>query len=129
MKKLKHFLSLWDGVWSIPLSIFIFFAIGFIGQSFFGQVVGFYDPSIWQTVFLAIGIMLAFNFAAWLGLWFNFRGVFRYFVGQKKEDGSITNRSKEDAKNLTPWQRLLISLLLYLFYMLLLVLVLRLLIK
>lgn len=122
-KKLKHHLTVWDGIISGPIGIALFFAIGLIGQAIFGRAVGFYDPSIWQTVFLAIAIFFIFNNFVALALYFNFRPVFRYFYGFMKDDATVVNKSKDDAGKLTPWQRLIVSLFIYVFYSLQLVVI------
>lgn len=119
MKKLKHWLLLWDGVWSIPLAIFAFTICGIVVQWWFGDPLnpettpGFYDPSFIQAAFLASLMLVFVNFTAWLGLYFNFRAVWRYFVGEKKADGTISNKSKEDFLNLSSWQRILLLVFLY----------------
>lgn len=125
MKRLKHFFTVWEGLWSIPLTFLVFLGFGLAGQLIFGRGFGFYDPSFFQAALMSVAIFVLFNFFTWFGLWFNFRGAFRYFIGKKQTDGSIYNKSKEDAQNLTPWQRLKISLFLYCFFVVVLLVIFR----
>jgi len=125
MKRLKRFLSIWDGLWSFPVAFIIFLGFGFLGQLIFGVNFGFYDPSFFQAALMAGGVFVLFNFLAWFGLYFNFRSVFKYFSGEKTDEGSFSNKSKEDAKQLTPWQRIVLSLFMYCFFIVVLVVIFR----
>ncbi len=106
IKHIKTWLQLWDGVWSIPLAIAAFVSLGIAGQLVFGEGFAFYDPSIVQAGFLAAALLILFNLVTWLGLWFNFRTVFKYY----------RIYSKQDFKKLQPWQRIASLLFLYIFY-------------
>ncbi len=118
-KRLKFFLQLWDGIWSVPIALSLFLIIGVIIQAFYtdgldtGGGPGFYDPSFIQAAFYVSAMMVFSNFMVWLGIYFNFRGIFRYFIGKKNEEGVVVNQSKEDFKKLQPWQRIGILFFLY----------------
>jgi hypothetical protein len=119
-KKAKFLLSLYDGVWSIPLALVMFIGSGLLIQRFFTDpstpesAPGFYDPSFIQAAFYTSFICVFINFTVWMGMYFNFRGVWRYFVGKKK--GTVVqNLSKDDFTNITAWQRILVLLALYSF--------------
>jgi hypothetical protein len=122
MKKFKVLLQLWDGIWSIPLAMFSFLFVGVALQYFFTDPndpqggPGFYDPSFLQAAFYGAAMLVFINFVAWMGIYFNFRGLFRYYKGTKNADGTVTNLSKEDFKALKPWQRIVLLLFLYLFF-------------
>lgn len=98
----------------------LFVLLAYLGQYIFGAAVGFYDPAFWQAALLAAGEVILFNLVIWLGLYFNFRGVFRYYVGEVKGD-KVVNLSKEDFGRLEPWQRISVLLFLYSFYLVVLV--------
>jgi hypothetical protein len=117
----KFYLQLWDGIWSIPLAIVAVVGIGFGIQLFYtdptdmGQnAPGFWDPVFFQTMFYVAAIQVFVNFIVWLGMYFNFRGLFRYFKGVKQAN-SVVNKSKEDFLNLKAWQRLVLLLFVYCF--------------
>lgn len=88
--------------------------------------MGTYDPGFIQPLFLAVLIVAgATNAALWL-VNFNFRGVYRYIYGEKKRkkdrDGNETgelqriNYSKIDWTSLRVWQRYLIALGVFFYY-------------
>lgn len=106
MKNLLKWLQQWDVVWSAPLVVLMFVGIAYMGEAIFGFGFGSYDPSIWQAVVMASGIIVILNGAVWLGLYLNWRKVYFYYKDQ----------SKKDFDNLAPWQRLLILIGLYCFY-------------
>jgi hypothetical protein len=121
LKKIKHWLLLWDGVWSIPLALLMFVLSGTIIQWFFADPLfpenspGFYDPSFIQAAFFASAMQVFLNFTAWLGLYFNFRGMWKYFVGKLTETGETENKSHADFLKLTSWQRIVLLVFLYVF--------------
>jgi len=133
-------MQLWDGIWSVPIAFSLFIFVAIIGQQLFGVGVGFYDPSFWQAALLAAGELIFFNIIVFLGLYFNFRHVWRYYKGehsnyakdkaQYRRTGYLTvhdaqeeifNKSKDDFNFLKPWQRILVLLFLYCFYIAVLV--------
>jgi len=122
MKKLIYYLQLFDGLWSVPLGFFIFFLVGLVLSSFFGMAVGSYDLAFIQPLFLAGTIVIGATNMATLGLMFTFRELFRYLYGRrsKLKNSSLNyyNLSKEDFYNLNPLQRLCVSLFLFLFFIL-----------
>jgi predicted membrane protein len=103
LKSIKYKLQLFDGLWSIPLAFLAFVYFGYISTVYFG------DPLIsieyLQQVLLA-GLILVFaNFVAFLGGYFNFRGLQKYFYSQE---------IKVETKNkLTAWQRIKLYLWVY----------------
>jgi hypothetical protein len=121
LSKLKKHLQLWDGLWSILLGAVIFFVCGWIVQLFFTNPndpqgsPGFYDPSFIQAAAYASFIQVCVNTAVLLGMYFNFRGVWRYLYGSKDKAGNaLENASKKDFNSLQPWQKIVCSLSLYL---------------
>lgn len=121
MKKLKHWLLLYDGIWSIPLALLMFVLCGTVIQWFFADPLypentpGFYDPSFIQAAFFASAMLVFVNFAAWLGLYFNFRGVWRYYAGKFNPDNTMVNESKTDFLKLKSWQKISLLVFLYVF--------------
>jgi hypothetical protein len=103
LKKLIYNLQLFDGLWSIPLAFTAFMVFGYLSATYFG------DPLIsieyLQQVLLS-GLILVFaNFVAFLGGYFNFRGLQKYFYSKE---------IKVETKNkLTSWQRIKLYLWVY----------------
>jgi len=113
-KKIKYFLEQFDGIWSIPMTIFGFWLIGLTIQ-FFDMTAGSYDLAFFQPLFLAVGIVVgAVNFTI-IGMYFTFRGIYRFFYGYKDENGAVINHSKEEWQKLLPWQKFAFSFLLFYF--------------
>ena len=108
---ITYLLQLWDGIWSVPMSILLFLSIEIAGRMYLsdGDSLGFYDPAFIQAAFLASIYMVLFNFIAWVGMFFNFRSVYFYYLKD----------SKNDFKNLLPWQKLSFLLFLYCFFVVL----------
>ena len=94
---------MFDGLWSIPLAFLAFMLVGTVSMQYFG------DPLISveyiQQVILA-GLILVFaNFVAFLGGYFNFRGLQRYFYSRELKSETKTT--------LTPWQKIKLYLWVY----------------
>lgn len=116
LKKALYYIQLVDGVWSVPLMFILFWLVGITLQLLFGFGTGIYDPSFIQPLFLAGAIVIgATNFAVG-GLFFTFRGMYRYIYGQKHENGNMINYSKRDWTKLTEWQRYLVVFAVFLYY-------------
>lgn len=115
MKRIKYLLQLIDGLWSVPLGFFVFFASGLLLSSIFGMAVGQYDMAFIQPLFLAGTIVVGATNIAVLGLYFTFRTIFYYLYG-RVENKVIINISKSDFETLKPIQKICISLFLFLFF-------------
>ena len=115
MKRIKYLLQLIDGLWSVPLGFFIFFGSGLFLSSVFGMAVGQYDMAFIQPLFLAGTIVVGATNIAVLGLYFTFRTIFYYLYG-RVENKVIINISKSDFETLKPIQKICISLFLFLFF-------------
>lgn len=117
LKKAWYYIQLVDGVWSVPLAFMLFWFTGIVLQLFFGYGTGIYDPSFLQPLFLAGAVVIgATNFAVG-GLFFTFRGLYRYIYGQNRRDGNgLINYSKKDWTALTEWRRFLIAFAVFLYY-------------
>ena len=103
MKNILRKLQLFDGVWSVPLAFIGFTYFGYLSSTYFG------DPLIsmeyLQQVLLA-GLILVFaNFVAFLGGYFNFRGLQRYFYSTEIKD--------HIKYELNVWQRIKLYLVVY----------------
>ena len=116
MRKLFYYLQLLDGIWSIPIGFFMFFFVGLLLSSAFGMAVGGYDLAFIQPLFLAGTIVVGATNLAILGLYFNFRGVYRYLYGYISETGLTVNDSKNDFSKIQPIQKLCVSLFLFCFF-------------
>ena len=116
MKKVKYYLQHIDGIWSVPLSFAIFYFAGIFLQAVFGYGAATYDPGFIQPLFLAAAVVIgATNIAVW-GMFFTFRGLYRYLYGEKEEDGTIKNYSKYNWKALTAWQRYIVAFGVFFYY-------------
>ena len=122
MKKLKFWLSYLDGLWSVPLAFFAFWAAGILLGLFGGYGTGTYDLGFIQPLFLAGAVVIgATNMTIW-GLYFTFRGLHRYLYGQKKDpkypapEKPRINYSKIDWLKLKEWQRYIVSFLVFFFF-------------
>jgi hypothetical protein len=115
------FLKLWDFIWSVPLALFLFLAIGEAGYLFFGDGFAGYDPSYLHAAFYTSFIMVFMNAVAWLGMMLNWPGIFKYYSG-KVTRHNVTNRyfrldhSESDFNKLPPIQRICVLLFCYFFY-------------
>lgn len=109
MKKFISFLRVWDGIWSVPLAILIFSAVGYSIISLFGPEVGAMYPVYIQRLFYAALCMVICNFLVLFGIYMNFRGVFKYYL----ED------LKSDFNSLDPHKRVKLMLIVYFSYALL----------
>lgn len=121
MKKLKFWLQHIDGIWSVPFAFFIFWFVGLSLTALFGYGTGTYDPGFIQPLFLASAVVIgATNVSVW-GLFFTFRGLYRYFYGEKKTKSNgekyIANYSKSDWLKLSVWQRYLVAFGVFFFFL------------
>ena len=121
-KKLLYYIQLVDGIWSVPLCFFLFFICGYILSMFFGYTTGFYDPSFIQPLFLAATIVIGATNVAVGGLYFTFRGLYKYLYGgyypDKYKGGKKRfNYSKRDWLKLEIWQRFIIAFSVFFFFL------------
>lgn len=114
-KKILYYLQHVDGLWSVPVAIAGFWFAGMFLPRLFGYGTGSYDPAFIQPLFLAIAIVIGATNAAIGGLYFTFRGLYRYLYGEKK-NGVERNYSKENWQELTPWQRYAIAFGVFFYY-------------
>jgi hypothetical protein len=121
LKKLKFYLQHADGIWSVPMAFLLFWFAGIALQHFGGFGVGTYDPGFIQPLFLAIAIVTGATNAAIFLVYFNFRGLYRYLYGEKRErrEGNgplLINYSKIDWLKLKVWQRYLVAFGVFFYY-------------
>ena len=103
MKKVLRFLQMFDGVWSIPLAFCLFLVAGTYSAEYFGD--GLISTEYIQQVILASLIMVFANFVVFLGINLNFRGLQRYFYSRDAKTGLEYSA--------TPWQRIVLYLVVY----------------
>jgi hypothetical protein len=115
MKKVKFWLQHLDGLWSVPLAFLTFWIVGEVFTYLFGYGTAVYDAAFFQPLFLSIAIVIGATNAAIWALYFNFRQLYKYLYGEKK-DGNRVNFSIIDWKNVGPINRLLITAGLFVFY-------------
>lgn len=118
LHKIKRYFYIWDGFWSIPFAALIFIFSGKFMQHYFsgadGQgAPGFYDPSFIQAALYAGFICTVVNAVVFSGFFFNFKGIFRYFIGRENEENQLIVPFRQDLNDLTSWQRIKISFAYY----------------
>jgi hypothetical protein len=114
--RLKFFLQHVDGIWSVPVAFAAFWFAGILLTTLFGYGTGTYDPGFIQPLFLAAAVVIgATNISIW-GLFFTFRGLYRYIFGQRETDGTWKNYSKIDWLNLSTWQRYIVAFTVFFFF-------------
>lgn len=116
IKRIKYILNQFDGLWSFPLAFIVFAMAGVIIGNVFGYGAGSYDPAFIQPLLLAVTVVIGATNAATIGIYFTFRGLYKFLWGQKDENGNVINKSKESWGGLTSWQKLKISFGVFLFY-------------
>jgi hypothetical protein len=126
LKKVKFYLQHVDGIWSVPMAFLAFWFGGILLQYLGGFGVGTYDPGFIQPFFLAVAIVIGATNAAVGGLFFTFRGLYRYLYGEKKNEkdknGNETekiiriNYSKIDWLKLKAWQRFVLAFCVFFYY-------------
>lgn len=99
---IKYFFALFDGVWSVPLAFVAFWLVGLILTAVFDFAAGTYDIGFVQPLFLAAGIVIGASNISVAGMYFTFRGLFRFFYGYTDRSGLIINESKNLWKDLSP---------------------------
>lgn len=107
IKKIIRFLLLADFVWSVPLAFFTFVGFTIFGEKVFGEGFSGYDPSFIQPLIYTALTVVFFNGVILMGLWFNFRTIYSYYI----------HESKADFKNLDKKYKLGVFLFLYIFIM------------
>lgn len=118
MKKFLRFLMIWDGLWSIPITIALFIGVGFAITGVFGPEAGMMLPAYVQRLFYVAMAMIFINFFVWFGVYINFPDIFKYY--DKDEDGGFKQDFK-DSKDRLKWS-VAIYFLYFLFYILVLIL-------
>lgn len=103
MKKIIKKLQMFDGIWSIPIAFFLFLLAGSYSAEYFGD--GLISTEYIQQVLLAALVMIFANFVVFLGAFFNFRGLQNYFYSK---DAKV-----ELEYSSTPWQRIVLYLVVY----------------
>jgi hypothetical protein len=106
LKKIGYFLSQWDGLWSLPIAILVFVTAALFGQQLFGV---WFVPMPLDDLHAALEaaiIVIAANTVTQLGLWFNFRSLYRYYLTE----------SKTEFKQLPSWQKISLLLFIYVFF-------------
>lgn len=109
-----RFLEVWDWIWSIPLFIGLYWGFGRF-FSYMEMSVGTFDLSFVQPLFLAVVVVIGASTASIYVLRFHFKTLYRYFYSKRRDTGLS---SVEDLKTLLPWQRILLSLVVYGLYFL-----------
>lgn len=103
MKKIIKKLQMFDGLWSIPIAFFVFLLAGSYSAEYFGD--GLISTEYIQQVLLAALVMIFANFVVFLGAFFNFRGLQNYFYSK--------DAKAELEYSSTPWQRIVLYLVVY----------------
>jgi len=111
MKKLLNIIKLWPELWSLPAVLLLWWLSPWLVLQLDSTAATF-DSGILQIFALAIiGTVLA-NGVVFAGIRFNWRWLYRHYAGNSQISFS------SDYLKITPWQRVLLSLSLYLGLML-----------
>lgn len=102
-RKIISWLFMWDGVWTIPLAFLLFLLFGRFGEWYWGEGFGAMTPEFFHSILFAAIVVVALNFISWLGMWFNFNGIFQYYF----------SRPDRDFNSLTPFQKICVVLFVY----------------
>ncbi len=87
VKKVINFFKVWDGLWSIPVAIFVFMGTGYAIVSLFGAEAGSMLPVYTQRLFYAALCLVVCNFVTLFGMFINFRHNFRFITKDQWHDG------------------------------------------
>ena len=112
IKKVLHLVRLWDGFWSIPLAFIAFLLCEYVGRWFFGNGFGAYDPSTFQAAMMAAVILIFGNTVVQFALKFNFPSLWSVYHDPESEA----------FKKLEPWQKQFLTVFMYCFFFVLLIL-------
>lgn len=116
IKKLKWLLQHADGIWSVPLAFAAFYFVGLLLTWLFGYGTGTYDPGIIQPLFIAAAVVIGATNISIGGMYFTFRGLYRYIFGQRDESGAWKNYSKEDWLKLSVCARYIVAFVVFFFF-------------
>lgn len=75
-RKLWVWMQMYDFVWSVPVTFFMFWFVGYLLNNIFGLAIGTYDLAFIQPLFLAVSVSIGIIAAAMFGLRFNFKGFY-----------------------------------------------------
>jgi hypothetical protein len=78
VKKLFNFLKLWPELFSIPLGLFVFYTSP-VFIRWIDPFAATFDVGVLQNIVFAIVALLFFNAAVFLGMKFNFPGVYNWY--------------------------------------------------
>ncbi len=104
LKKLIYKLQLFDGVWSVPLSVILFLLLGKFSYEYFGDTP-LISTEYLQLVMLAAVILIFANFVVFLGIRFNFRNLQKDFYSKEMKYYA--------GMELTSWQKIKLYLFVY----------------
>jgi hypothetical protein len=116
MKNWIKKIQLWDFIWSFPLSMILFYGYGYIQELAFNDP--FYSTEWIHKTMLAAVIMILVNGIVQAGMWFNFRGIYKYFYSSKSP-------IREDFKTIPTWLKIYSFLFIYFLQFLVFVLIFR----
>jgi len=111
IKKLWSIIKEWKEEAVGVLLAFLLFVIAPSIYRFIDPTAGSYDVGVLQLINFSLVSILTFSFLSWLGIKINFKEIFQY----------LQTDFQKDFNSLEKWQKVKISLLLYLSYLLLFV--------
>jgi ABC-type Fe3+ transport system permease subunit len=107
-KKFLKNLQFRDYLWSIPLSFVVYYFVGYEMEKYLDA--SFYDSGWYHRGLLAASLLILSTGIVNLGIWFNHRGVMRYYYDK-------TSGVKEDFKELPKWLKVLYFPLLFFLFL------------
>lgn len=104
LKKIKRFLIVWDGIWSVPFAFLMFVGFNYFIEWMWpgAHFTGMSPEYVHKLVYAAL-IMVGMNVASWLAIFFNFHKVWDYYLGD----------SGKNFKDLKPFTKICIVIFLY----------------
>lgn len=108
LERAKKLIGLWPDLWAIPVSL-VAFALSYYILLWIDPTSGVFDIGYLQALFLTAISMVVINALIFLGIQFNWKFIWKTYK---------TSILETDWSQLTPWQRTLITLLVYFLYFL-----------
>jgi hypothetical protein len=99
LKKLYYLVRKYDGLWSVPLSFLMFYAIGKFFYNYIGHDVSVYDVGFIQPLMLSICVVIGSVNAGIIGLIFTIKGFHDWLYNNENDS------AKENWKLLLPMER------------------------
>ena len=109
-----RFLERYDWLWSIPLSVFLYWFVGFFFGSALGLAVGNFDLSFIQPLFLAVTVAIGASTCAIYAFRFHWKALYKFVYSSRTADETLS--SVAAFRSLPAWQKIATVLFLFSLY-------------